>query len=156
VSEESRLEKEDAIRETVLKWAYDRYYGARGISGQTFTITEAKRELKCEGLSSNEVSRAVHYLSETNYFTEQTRAYRTRQGSVVPGTTYYRISHLGIEHIEGESRFKRLEPLSGINVTNLGDVTVMGDGNIVQTAFASLYGPLDSIENTIILKRERL
>lgn len=140
---------EDAIRGKVLKWAYDRYYSARGISGQAFTITDVRKELSREDFSSSEISRAVQFLSETNFLTAETRPYQTRRGSLVPGTTYYRISYIGIQHIEGESRFKRPEPLSGINVTNLGDVTVMGDGNIVQTAFASLYGPLDSIEDMV-------
>ncbi|MCP8308703.1 MAG: hypothetical protein H3Z53_11375 [archaeon] len=141
--------KEDITREKVLKWAYDRYYNAKGISGQAFRITDAKKELGQEGLSSSEISRAVQFLSETNFLTVESRTYQTERGSVVRGTTYYRISYLGIEHIEGQSRFKRPEPLSGINVTNLGDVTVMGDGNIVQTGFASLYGPLDSIEDAV-------
>ncbi len=143
------MEGEESIRERALRWAYRKYHDAKGISGQVFTITDARAGLKQEGLSSSEVSRAVAFLSQTEYLTEQTATFQTRGGSVLRGTTRYKISYLVIENIEGRSRFTKPEALAGINITELVDVTVMGDGNIVQIAFAPLYGPLDSIENVI-------
>ena len=143
------LETEDRIRETVLRWAYNHYYDASGMTGQAFKISDAKKGLKNEGLTAKEASRGVEFLSQRGFLLVQHRPFQTRQGSTMPGTTYYKISDIGIEQIEGPSRFKQPEALAGINIENLGDVTIMGDGNIVHATFAAVYGPLDKIEMEI-------
>jgi hypothetical protein len=50
----------------------------------------------------------------------------------------YKISDVGINHPEAARVFKKPDKASGINITNTKDMTVVGDGNVVNTQLTDL------------------
>ena len=50
----------------------------------------------------------------------------------------YKISDVGINHLESGTMFKKPQSTSHVNITNIQGVTVVGDGNIVNTSFAEV------------------
>ena len=61
----------------------------------------------------------------------------------------YKISDIGINHLESSTMFKRPESVSSINITNIQGVTVVGDGNVVNTQFTDLARALDEFDRAI-------
>lgn len=50
----------------------------------------------------------------------------------------YKISDVGIDKLEGASSYRLQEHLSRVNITNIRGVTIIGDGNVVNTNLADL------------------
>ena len=49
-----------------------------------------------------------------------------------------KISEMGINHLEAASMFKKPQASSHVNITNVQGVTIVGDGNLVNTKFTAL------------------
>ena len=64
---------------------------------------------------------------------------------------YYKISDVGINYFEGPSKFQRIsKSFSGINITNVQGVTVVGDQNIVvNTQYLDLYRKLSLLSEAV-------
>lgn len=64
--------------------------------------------------------------------------------------TWYEISTLGIDKIEGGSEFEPKDRYEGINVTATGtNVVTLGDGNVVNAQFSPLREQLDDLKSRI-------
>ena len=63
--------------------------------------------------------------------------------------TKYKISEVGINHLEAASMFKKPQAASQVNITNIQGVTVVGDGNVVNAAFTELSSALDELDQAI-------
>lgn len=50
----------------------------------------------------------------------------------------YKISGVGINHLQAGTVFKKPDATSQVNITNIKGVTVVGDGNVVNTEFTEL------------------
>ena len=61
----------------------------------------------------------------------------------------YKISHHGIDLLQKASAFKRQVGHTGINITNVNGVTVIGDGNVVSANFTDLSRALSGIRDEI-------
>ena len=72
-------------------------------------------------------------------------------GGTIPSTvTWYAISALGIDKIEGGSEFEPKERYEGINITATGtNVVTLGDGNVVNARFSPLREQLDGLKSQI-------
>ena len=61
----------------------------------------------------------------------------------------YKISDVGINHLEAGTLFKKPQSVSHINVTNVQGVTILGDGNIVNAQLTDLARALDDLDQAI-------
>jgi len=61
----------------------------------------------------------------------------------------YKISDIGINHLEAGTLFKSIESSHNINITNVQGVTIIGDGNIVNNEYTDLSRLLDILEKEI-------
>jgi len=142
----------DEICEIILRFLYDTYKTARSLKSSRLKISAIKRGLKQRGLTEREIVGNLHYLIQTKWIIEETETYqiRAKRGVINAKSEFYTISDKGIDHFEGASKFQKAHPLSGINITNIQGVTIVGDGNIVNTRYSDLYGNLSLISEEII------
>ncbi|MDH5451623.1 MAG: hypothetical protein OEX77_12160 [Candidatus Bathyarchaeota archaeon] len=142
----------DEIRETILRFLYDTYKTARSLKRSRVKISVIKRNLKQQGLTEQEITSNLDYLIQTDWVIRETESYqlRTKRGIIDTRSEYYKISDKGIDHFEGASRFQKSHPPTGINVTNIQGVTIVGDGNIVNAKYSDLYGNLGLLSEEVM------
>src|SRR5215467_7776271 len=102
----------DGVRKQILQYFYDRNRDAtsqRGKKGSAIKISDVKRELKGSyGLSQQSVISNLTYLIDRGWVNEE-EVQKTIivKGGTIPSTvTWYKISALGIDKIEGGSEFE--------------------------------------------------
>jgi hypothetical protein len=146
----------DAIRKQILQYFYDRNHGAtsqRGKTGSAMKISDVKRELKAKyGLSQQSVISNLTYLIDRGWVKkEEVQKTIITKGGTIPSTvTWYEISALGIDKIEGGSEFEPKDRYEGINITATGtNVVTLGDGNVVNAQFSPLREQLDDLKSRI-------
>lgn len=141
----------DDIRELILRFLYARHQKARGVKSTGLAISKIKRSLKEKGLKEQEISSNVDYLIQTGWVVEEKEEYSfTRSGRTIQAVRVsYKISDKGINHFEGPSKFQRPHKVTGINITNIRGVTVVGDGNFVYYQYGDLYRALDLLDEEI-------
>jgi len=141
----------DRIREDVLKFLYQKYKKARSIKSQAAGIKEIKNALKPIGYKEQDISGAISFLIDRGWIKEVKE--KTKffiKGKLTEGEkTKYRISDIGIVHFEGPSKFTSLNKFSGINITNIQGVTVVGNNNIVRNEYLNLFKALDELGERI-------
>jgi hypothetical protein len=142
----------DEIRETILKFFHDVYEKARSLKSSRLKISAVKKGLKLQGLTEQEIVRNLDYLIQTGWVLKEAESYqlRTERGIVTTRTEHFKISDKGIDHFEGISAFQRAHPLTGINITNIQGVTIVGDGNVVNAQYSDLYGNLSLLAEEIM------
>src|SRR4051812_16604626 len=154
---ESRGNPNDAIRQQILRYFYDRNAEATsrfGKKGSAVKISDVKRELKAQaGLTQQQVMSNLTYLLDREWVKaiEQRKEVSTRGGTTVPSVvTFYEISAQGIERIEGESEFQPPERFAGINIQASGsNVITLGDGNMVNVEYRQLFQELTDLRQGI-------
>lgn len=146
----------DIIRDQILRYFYDRNSTATsqyGKKGSACKISDAKRELKEQfGLSQAEVMSNLTYLIDRKWINrrEIEKTVRVKGGSVPSVQTWYEISALGIDRIEGDSEFQAADRYAGINITATGsNVITLGDGNLVNVKYSELHTELTSLKTAI-------
>lgn len=149
----------DAIRDKILKWFYDRNRNAtsqRGKKGSSVRISDTKKELKAlYGLSQQEVVSNLNYLIDKGWIKayEVEKTVATRGGTTVPSVvTWYEISSAGIDRIEGASEFEMPAKYAGINISASESIVILGDGNVVNAKFKKLHEQLDELKSAIVLE----
>lgn len=146
----------DEICEIILKFFYDAHKRARSLKSARLKISAVKKDLKQQGLTEQEIVRNLDYLIQTGWLLKETESYqlRTERGIVTTKTEHFKISDKGIDHFEGASKFQRAHPLTGINITNIQGVTIVGDGNVVNAQYSDLYGNLSLLAEEIMKSDE--
>jgi hypothetical protein len=141
----------DEIRDTILRFLFLRHKKSRSVSGAGIKSREIKQELKEEGLSEQEIASNLYYLIQSGWVDEERRTFPLSKGgkTIRAEAVSYRITDKGINHFEGPSKFQRIQKLTGINVTNIQGVTVIGDGNYVYNQYSNLYRSLDLLGEEI-------
>lgn len=61
----------------------------------------------------------------------------------------YKISDIGINHLEAGTLFKNMTKSQNINITNVHGVKIIGDGNVVNNEYTELSRLLDLLEKEI-------
>lgn len=61
----------------------------------------------------------------------------------------YKISDIGINHLEAGTLFKNMTKSQNINITNVHGVKIIGDGNVVNNEYTELSRLLDVLEKEI-------
>jgi hypothetical protein len=146
----------DAIRKQILQYFYDRNAGAtstRGKKGSAIKISDVKRDLKARyNLTQQSVVSNLTYLIDRGWVNKcEVQKTVSVAGGTIPSTvTWYEISALGIDKIEGGSEFEPKDRYPGINVNATGtNVITLGDGNVVNAQFSELREQLDELKSQI-------
>jgi patatin-like phospholipase/acyl hydrolase len=118
-----------------------------------------QKELRdADGYKQAEVASNLDYLVQKEWVRKEVedRAYQSAVGKATYHSekVTYKISDIGIDHLTGASTYQRSEHLSRINVTNVQGVTVIGDGNVVNTKMTELSGTLSALEDAVVKSAE--
>jgi hypothetical protein len=143
----------DEIRDLILRLLYDRHRTARSPSTIPVGIRELNSELKQRhDLKQNQIAGNLDYLIQSEYAREVriSRSFKTSRGAQVNADQVkYKISDTGINRLEAGTVFKKPAASNNINITNVRGVTVVGDGNIVNTKYADLSRALDQLDKAV-------
>jgi hypothetical protein len=143
----------DEIRDLLLYFLNDRHSKARSVKGQEIGIRDLQAALRqSHGLTQQQVSSNLDYLVQKGWVQRVVadRTFTTKYGTTQSAERVtYKVSAEGIDRIEGESKFKRPDPYSGIKIENIGGVTVVGDGNVVRTQFAPVAEALSELRRAV-------
>ena len=142
----------DEIRQRILEFLNSKRKKARSLASIPATITDIKKNLKKDGISQSEVVINLDYLVQNSWVKEEIekKIYTTPKGFNVPSEKRaYKLTELGIKHFEGSSAFDISQSFSGINISNIHGVTVVGTHNIVRAEFIDLFRKLDQLESSM-------
>lgn len=139
----------DEVRRQILGW----FYALNKRGGAARPISDVCKGIKndCD-YKAPLVKEHLTYLVDLGYIhkdvvmtTVQTGMTKREQ----PRTTF-RISAKGIEFMEGKSEFSEKERYPGINITATGgSIVVLGDGNVVNSNYRTLYEELDRLRHAV-------
>jgi hypothetical protein len=143
----------DENRDRLLRFLYQHHKTARGPAKIPVGIRDLQREMKQQHeMSQQDVSSNLDYLVQVGWVREvvKERSFKTNRGmEVSQEQVKYKISDVGINHLETGTVFKKPEAASHVNITNIKGVTVVGDGNVVNTQFADLSRALDALDRSV-------
>jgi hypothetical protein len=152
------MSPEDQKRDQILRFLYERHKTTRGIHKIPIGIRDLQAEMKSKhGMKPQEVSSNLDFLVQASWVCEvkKDRSITTKSGMELSQEQIkYKIHHTGITHMEAGTMFRKPESTSHINITNIQGVTVVGDGNIVNTGFTNLAKALDELDKAIGQSRE--
>lgn len=142
----------DIIRDAILRHLYELRRKARGISSVGTGIRDLWSAMKKLGYRQADVNSNLDYLLQKGWAREviHKRTFNTPRGTAQETETKtYKISDIGIDLLQGASAFRREETFSRINVTNVSGVTVIGNGNVVNTQYTDLSRMLSELEKAV-------
>src|SRR5438552_7288973 len=153
-----KMNQNDDRRDRILRFLYDRHQTAKGITSIPIGILDLRREMKNRhGMKQSEGASNLDYLIQVGWVRPEvkSRSFVTARGMVLPREqTKYKISEVGINHLEAASMFKKPQAASQVNITNVQGVTVLGDGNVVNAKFTELSSALDELDQAIADSRQ--
>jgi len=144
--------KNDEIRDKILRFLYRVHGAARGPKGVAIGIREIQKALKEYEIKSSEVNSNLDYLIQKDWIKKviEQRTFTTKRGTTQQAEKItYKISYIGIDRLEGASTYKIDSSFSKINITNINGVTVIGSGNVVNSKFTDLSRFLSELERNI-------
>jgi len=148
----------DDRRDKILRFLYNRHATAKGITAIPIGIQDLRREMKNRyGMKQPDVASNLDYLIQVGWVRPEvkSRSFLTAGGMALPREqTKYKISEVGINHLEAASMFKKPQAASQVNITNVQGVTVVGDGNVVNAKFTELSSVLDELDQAIADNRQ--
>jgi len=149
------MNADDERRDRILRFLYDRHKTARGIQKIPIGIRDLQHEMKTRfSMKQNEVSSNLDYLIQVGWVREaiRERTFKTSGGmELSQEQVKYKISDVGMNHLEAGSMFKRADTAANINITNIKGVTIIGDGNVVNAEFTDLSRALDDLDRAIAI-----
>jgi len=147
------MNQNDDYRDKILRFLYDRHHKAKGITAIPIGILDLRREMKRRhGMKQSEAASNLDYLIQVGWVRAEvkSRSFVTPGGMILPREqTKYKISEVGINHLEAASMFKQPQAASQVNITNVQGLTVVGDGNVVNARFTELSSALDDLDRLI-------
>jgi hypothetical protein len=147
------LNPHDATRDAILRQLYVTHEKARSPKTSGLRIMELAQALKPAGLKLQEVASNLDYLVQKGWAREiiEKRSFTTPRGTTQEAEKRtYKISDLGIDHLEAASLYRRPSLSPHINISNIRGVTVVGDGNVVNTTFTDLSRVLSDVRDAIL------
>lgn len=145
---------DDEIRKAILEYLYRIHREARSLKKARASTKELKQYLRTMGLKEQEIVRNLDYLIQSGWviIEKEETEFKTPRGFVKKQVKpYYKISDLGINYFAGPSEFQRVsKSFSGINITNIQGVTVIGEQNVVvNTQYLDLYRRLSLLSEAV-------
>ena len=104
------------------------------------------------GYKQQEVGSNLDYLVQKGWVTEVkiARSFTTKRGTTQNSEQIkYKISDVGLDKLQKASLFQVTPTHTGINITNVHGVTVVGDGNVVNTKFTDLSRVLNELRSEV-------
>jgi len=153
-SERSLTDVSDKVRKNILNFLYRIHKKARSRESARVSRSELKEGLKELGLKEHEIASNLDYLIQSGWVRVEVEEseFKTPKGFIRKQTKeFYKISDTGINYFEGPSEFQRVEKsVSGINITNIQGVTIVGDQNVVvNTQYLDLYRSLSLLSEVV-------
>lgn len=152
--------KNDLIRDLIIEFLYEKSINARGINQRRCAISPIARCIKNRGFSEQLVAHNLGYLIDAGWVKGESESTTLHSGfggmrskPIKIKTNYYLITDKGINQFEQESKYQK-KVIAGINITNIGGITVVGDNNYVQTNSKELYQVLSEIKTSILVTNE--
>lgn len=143
----------DEHRDRILRFLHERHKTARGPAKIPIGIRDLQSELKRRyAMTQQEVSSNLDYLVQVGWVREivKERTFTTARGmELSQEQVKFKISDIGINHLEAGTMFKKPEAASQVNITNLKGVTIVGDGNVVNTQYTDLSRALDELDKKL-------
>lgn len=134
--------QDDVVRDAILRHLYEVHQRAKGPKKVAVGIMDLRRAMKAShGFRHDVVVSNLDYLVQKGWVTEvvTSRSFKTERGTFQNAEqTKYKISAVGLDKLQRASVFQRKATTAGINITNIHGVTVLGDGNVVNTHFTDL------------------
>jgi len=147
------MNPDDERRDKILRFLYQRHKTTRGINKIPIGIRDLHSEMKKQHqMSQAEVSSNLDYLIQVGWVRDvvKERSFTTKAGMEVSAEqNKYKISDVGINHLEAGTVFKKPHAASQVNITNIKGVTVLGDGNIVNARLTDLSRAIDEMDDAI-------
>lgn len=144
---------DDGCRTEILRILHNHLQNARGMRKTGMLLRPLQAALRPSGFKMQVVVRNLTYLVEKGWVTElkDERTIRTKTGMRVEAERRtYRISDAGMDNIEGESAYRQNPSrASGITISNVSGMVLVGDGNVAHQHFATLAGQVDSLSKAI-------
>lgn len=141
---------DDAIRDAILRHLFQAHKAARSPAKAAVGIRDLHSALReAHGYKQQEVGSNLDYLVQKGWVTEVkiARSFTTKRGTTQNSEqTRYKISDIGIDKLQQASLFQKAPVTAGINITNIHGVTVIGDGNVVNTEFTDLSRILNQLK----------
>lgn len=144
--------KDDSVRDRVLRLLYESHRAARGRSGGALLISEIQAKLRPAGIKQQDVGHNLDYLVQKGWVREVAveRTYQTKYGVRSAPKVTYKISDIGIDKMEKASVYQVTPLSSTVNITNINGVTVVGDGNVVNTNYTDLSSALTDARQVVL------
>ncbi len=98
----------------------------------------------------------LNYLIQKGWIVEERveKKVTTKFGTEIPSVVeWYYISALGIDEMESKSKYSN-EKFTGINITAVGGVVTLGDGNVVNVRFEALRENLQMLREAVLASNE--
>lgn len=144
---------DDVKREQILKYLYERHKSARGISKIPIGIRDLQKEMKKRyNMTQQDVASNLDYLVQVGWVKQviKERSITTKSGMELSQEQIkYKISDIGINYLQSGTLFKKTDTSNHVNITNIQGVTIVGDGNVVNTEFVDLFNALDLLGEEI-------
>jgi len=148
------MNQNDERRDHLLRFLYLRHESAKGITSIPIGIQDLRREMKEKySMKQAEVASNLDYLIHAGWVKPEikARSFLTPGGMMVPREqTKYKISDVGINHLEAATVYKKPQAASQVNVTNIQGVTLVGsNGNVVNAKFTEFSSAIDDLDCAI-------
>lgn len=143
----------DAVRDEILRYLYSVHQKARSPRSASLLISELVSGLKPKGLKQQALASNLDYLVQKGWVKEvvEERSFTTPRGTTQSAQRRtYKISDSGIDKLESASLYQRNSVTPHINITNVRGVTVVGDGNVVNTTFTDLSRILSELKQAVL------
>lgn len=138
----------DRARDAILRHLYQVHKRARSPKSAAIGIRDLAQALKLQGFKLQEVASNLDYLMQKGWVREvvDNRTFTTRAGTTQQAEKRcYKNSDAGIDLLESASTYQRSPTGQHLNIMNIQGVTVVGDGNVVNTTFADFFRMLHDI-----------
>jgi hypothetical protein len=144
----------DAIRDALLRFLYQRHQQAKSPKSAGVKIRDIQRAMReTHGHKQQEVASNLDYLIQKGWVREvvENRTFTTKAGTTQQAERrFYKISDVGIDHLETASTYQRAPVGQYVNITNIKGVTVVGNENVVNTSFTDLAHVLQELRHAVL------
>ena len=143
----------DEIRDVILRHLHSVHKKARSPRTAALLISELTKALKPLGYKQHDVASNLDYLVQKGWIRQvvEERKFTTPRGTTQSAERVtYKISDTGIDRLESASTYQRSTMAPHVNITNIRGVTVVGDGNVVNTTFTDLSRVLTDMKQAVL------
>lgn len=152
-TDDAATNPDDVIRDSILRHLLAIHQDAKSPAKASIGIRDLRAALKAtHGYKQQQVGSNLDYLVQKGWVTEVkiARSFTTPKGtSQNSEQVKYKISNIGLDKLQKASLYQKTPMNHGINITNVHGVTVVGDGNVVNTNFTDLSRVLGELRNEV-------